>query len=424
VHILFLTHYFPPEVNAPASRAFEHSKHWIKKGHKVTIATCVPNHPQGKIYQGYKNRLFQRETRDGIEVIRLWTYTTANEGFFKRSLNYFTFMAMVIAALPILPKADVVISTSPQFFCGLAGYFLSRLRRLPWILEIRDLWPESIVTLGAIKNRFVIRVLEALELFAYRKANKVVALTEAFKNHMVAKGIQHNKIQVISNGVDLTLFRLLPRKNYVSDQLGLNEKFVVSYFGTHGMAHGLETVLNAAKELQDEPSIIFLLAGEGAEKKNLLKLRNKMQLRNVVILGQMRKEKMPYMWALSDVSMVLLKKKDLFRTVIPSKIFEAMAMSRPLILGVEGESKKIIQKANCGICIEPEDHKQLAAAVLKLLDNPNLCESFGKNGRRFVECNFNRRQLANDYLRVIGEVIESRIAAQHDSCNTDITTSV
>jgi glycosyltransferase involved in cell wall biosynthesis len=182
-------------------------------------------------------------------------------------------MAMVIAALPILPKADVVISTSPQFFCGLAGYFLSRLRRLPWILEIRDLWPESIVTLGAIKNRFVIRVLEVLELFAYRKANKVVALTEAFKNHMVAKGIQHNKIQVISNGVDLTLFRLLPRKNYVSNQLGLNEKFVVSYFGTHGMAHGLETVLNAAKELQDEPSIIFLLAGEGAEKKNLLKLR-------------------------------------------------------------------------------------------------------------------------------------------------------
>lgn len=404
MRILFLTHYFPPEVNAPASRTFEHCKQWVRMGHRVTVVTCVPNHPAGKVYPGYQNRSFQREQKDGIEVLRLWTYVAANKGFLKRTINYVVFMAMAILAVSNMPRSDVVISTSPQFFCGLAGYFVSRLKRIPWILEIRDLWPESILAVGAIKSKPTIRMLESIELFAYRKAERIVALTDAFKAYMVAKGIPPNKIEVIKNGVDLSLFRILPRDNRLSNELGLKGKFVVSYFGTHGMAHGLETVLKAAKRLECQNRILFLFVGDGAERKRLLTLRDEMKLKNVMMLDQLPKEKMPYLWASSDACMVLLRKNELFKTVIPSKIFEAMASRRPLILGVKGESKGIVEEANCGLCIEPENDHHLAEVVLKLFNNSKLAESLGHNGRQFVRKKFNRQKLAEHYLKVIEDV--------------------
>ena len=198
MRILFLSHYFPPEVNAPASRTYEHCKQWVKDGHEVTVVTCAPNHPRGKVYEGYRNKLFQRDEKDGIQVIRLWTYVTANEGFVKRTLNYVSYMVAAVFATPFLPKADVVISTSPQFFNGLAGYFVSRLKRIPWILEIRDLWPESILVVGAIKNKAIIRFLEFLEMFAYRKAERIVPVTDSFKRYMVRKGIAPEKIDTLN----------------------------------------------------------------------------------------------------------------------------------------------------------------------------------------------------------------------------------
>src|SRR5437868_251631 len=188
MRILFLSHYFPPEVNAPASRTYEHCKQWVQDGQEVTVVTCAPNHPRGIVYEGYRNNFFQREMKDGIRVVRVWTYVTANEGFLKRTLNYLSYMVASVCVAPFLSRCDVVVSTSPQFFNGLAGYLVSRLKRVPWILEIRDLWPESIVAVGAITNRPVIRLLEGLELFAYRKADHLVVVTDAFKAHILAKG--------------------------------------------------------------------------------------------------------------------------------------------------------------------------------------------------------------------------------------------
>lgn len=397
MRILFLSHYFPPEVNAPASRTYDHCKEWIKNGHEVTVVTCVPNHPQGKVYDGYTNKLFQREGKDGIKVIRLWTYVTANEGFLKRTLNYILYMIAVLFTIPFLPKSDVVISTSPQFFCGLAGYFVSRLKRIPWILEIRDLWPESILAVRAIKNKVVIRMLEFLEGFAYRKADRIVPVTDAFKRHMVRKGIRQEKIEVVKNSVDLSFFQPKSRENPVSHELGLQGKFVASYFGTHGMAHHLETILLAAKELKKYKEIVLLLAGDGAERQKLLSLREEMGLENVIMLGQQPKEKMPFLWGLSNVSMVLLKKSELFKTVIPSKIFECMAMQVPIILGVEGESKEIVEMASAGICIEPENSSELAMRVLELYKNPELCKELGANGRKYVAKFYDRTALAKRY---------------------------
>jgi len=401
MHILFLTHYFPPEVNAPASRTFENAKRWVKAGHRVTVITCVPNHPKGIAYPGFKNRLYQWDEVEGIRVLRVMTYLSPNEGFLKRTFNYVSYMISAIFFSQLVKNVDIVVSTSPQFFCGMAGYFVSRLKRRQWVLEIRDLWPESIVTVGAIKQRKVIQFLELLEKFLYLKADHIVALTNAFKSHILKKGVPAERISVITNGADLNMYIPLPRRNSVSDEYGLSDSFVVSYIGTHGMAHSLKTVLQAAKKLESKKNILFLLVGDGAEREALLKEKKKLGLNNVLMLPQQPKEKIPGLLAASDVCMVLLRKDDLFKTVIPSKMFESMAMERPIILGVDGESRQIVEEAQCGIVIEPEDHDGLACTVEKLSVDQELVRKLGVNGRRFVEDHYNREFLAGIYLNIL-----------------------
>jgi glycosyltransferase involved in cell wall biosynthesis len=401
MRILFLSHYFPPEVNAPASRTFEHCREWVRSGHQVTVVTCVPNHPRGAVYPGYRNRLWQRERREGIEIIRLGTYITANEGFARRSLSYLSFLLACAWAAPFLPRADVLITTSPQFFNGLAGYPVRLIKRIPWVLEIRDLWPESVLAVGAVKNRLLIRLLSALEHFAYRKCDHIVPVTEAFRRYIIGKGIAPRKISVVRNGVDLTLFAGDADCHDLRARLGLEGKFVVSYVGTHGMAHGLETVLNAAAQLRSHTQIAFLLVGDGAERQRLLALRDELGLANVTMLGQQPKELMPQIWALSAASLVLLRKLPLFETVIPSKIFESMAMARPIILGVGGEAREIVEEAQAGLAIEPESSASLCAAVLKLADSPTLARQLGVNGQRYVTAHFDRRVLARRFESVL-----------------------
>jgi glycosyltransferase involved in cell wall biosynthesis len=309
----------------------------------------------------------------------------------------------VIASL-LLPKPDIVLSTSPQFFNGLAGYFVSRLMRTPWILEIRDLWPESIVAVGAIRNPAVIKLLEWVERFAYRKADRIVPVTDSFKTYMLSKGIEASKIVVVKNGVDLAQYTPLDGVNSLAEDLGVRGKFVVSYFGTHGMAHHLETIFHAARQLSHSKNIVFLMVGDGAERQALVQMRDKMALDNVMMLDQQPKSRMRELWALSNVSLVLLKKSDLFKTVIPSKIFESLAMAKPIILGVEGESAELIQGAQAGICIQPEQADELAARVLELSNNPELCHQLGRNGRKYVIEHFNRTVLARKLTSVIETV--------------------
>jgi glycosyltransferase involved in cell wall biosynthesis len=366
----------------------------------------VPNHPRGKVYEGYKNRFYQKETIDGINVVRLWTYVTPNEGFVKRTINYISYFFMAILVSPFLPKSDVVISTSPQFFCGLAGFPVKIIKRCLWVLEIRDLWPESILTVGAIKNRFVIIFLEYLERFAYIKCDHIVAVTDAFKAYMVNMGINEHKISVIKNGVNLDVYR--PFEVQVRDELSnlYGNYFVASYVGTHGMAHHLETILEAAELLKDRKDIIFLMIGDGAEKRKLVELKNSKSLENVVMLDQQPRSMMPEYWAVSDLSLVLLRKSDLFKSVIPSKIFESMAMNKPIILGVEGEVKEIIEEACSGVAIEPENASQLAEAVKELADDKKKYQAFCENGRKYVEKYFNRSVLADRYLKVMSDIIE------------------
>lgn len=408
MRILFLSHYFPPEVNAPATRTYEHCMHWVKMGHHVTVISCVPNHPMGKLYPGYKNRFYQRHNVDGIEVIRLLTYVTPNTGFLKRTCNYFLYMLMTILVAPFTAKADIVISTSPQFFNGLAGYFVSRIKRIPWCLEIRDLWPESITAVGAINNTTIIKFLQSLESFVYRKADHVVAVTYSFERHIVSKGADSSAISVIPNGVNFDLFDQQQRKNHQADiaqSLGLQDKFVASYVGTHGMAHGLDVILDAAELCREATDLAFLMVGDGAEKQRLLDEKNRRGLTNVIMLEQQDKSKMPDIWSLSDVSLVLLKKQDLFLTVLPSKMFESMAMKKPIILGVQGEAQALIEQAQAGICITPENAHELLAAIRQLQADHINYQEYAQAGYHYVKAHFDRAALASQYERVLRSLV-------------------
>lgn len=397
MRILALSHYYPPEVNAPASRLSEHARVWREAGHEVTVVTSAPNHPAGQLYPGYRNRLWQEETIDGVRVIRLWTFLAANEGFLPRIANYLTYLFSMLFWMWRLPRTDIVMSTSPQFFCGLAGWFLRRRKR-PWALEIRDLWPESIVTVGAMKRGAAIRAIEKVEAFAYRKADLVVSVTDGFVGHIRARRPK-GPIAVIKNGVDLSRFSSDPAAaDAFRAEHGLTGKFVASYVGTHGMAHGLQAVIAAAEHLRHRDDIAFLMVGDGAERNAIKALRDAKGLTNIVMLGQLPKEAMPAVWGASDAALVLLKRVDTFKTVIPSKMFEAMALGVPMVLGVEGEAKALMEEARAGIAITPEDDAELAATILRLAADRALGRQIGVSAQAFVRAQFDREKLAHAYL--------------------------
>lgn len=374
MHILFLTDNFPPEGNAPATRTYEHAIRWVKAGHKVTVVTCVPNFPEGKVFEGYKNTWYQTHELDGINVVRVKTFITANEGFVKRILDYMSFMVTGFFAGLFQKKPDVIVATSPQFFCACAGWALSAVRRKPFVFELRDIWPASITAVGAMKDSFFIRMLEKIELFLYRRADSIVSVTHAFKQELIERGIDGKKIDVVLNGVDLNRYEpFLGKDVELSGQYDLDGKFVAGYIGTHGMAHGLEHIIGVAECLQDYDDIRIVFAGGGAARQKVVDLVEKKQLKNVVLIDRQPKEMMPKLWSLCDVSLVPLVNRTLFKTVIPSKIFECMAMGIPTVMSVpEGEATAIVRETNSGLVVESENVDEITEAILRLYENKEL----------------------------------------------------
>lgn len=379
MHVLFLTDNFPPEVNAPASRTFEHCREWVKAGCQVTVITCAPNFPKGRVYEGYRNRLWQTETVDGVRVIRVWSYITANEGFVKRILDYQSFMISSTIASLFVRGVDVVVGTSPQFFTACAGWMVGALKRIPFVFELRDIWPESIKAVGAMGDSMAIRILERVEMFLYRKASLIVSVTHAFKGKLIARGIDGSKIQVVTNGVDMSRFKPIPKDSELMQRLGLEGKFVGGYVGTHGLAHHLETILDAAQILAAEQGgdhFHFILLGDGARKEALRQDAVRRGLSNVTFVESVSKDEVVRYWSLLDVSIIHLRKTDLFTTVIPSKLFECMGMGLPVLHGVEGESADIVQEAQAGLVFEPENASELVGQMKRLASNPNEYECY------------------------------------------------
>lgn len=373
MHILFLSDNFPPEGNAPATRTYEHAVRWVKGGHKVTVITCAPNFPEGKVFAGYKNSGYHREQMDGIDVVRVKTFITANEGFAKRILDYLSFMVSGFVAGLFQKKPDVIVATSPQFFCACAGWLLSAVRRKKFVFELRDLWPASIMAVGAMKKSRVISWLEKLEMFLYRRADRIVTVTQSFKEELIDRGVDGSKIDVVLNGVDLSRYEPATRKDEeLASRYNLQGKFVVGYLGTHGMAHALDKLALAAEKLKHRKDIVFLFAGGGAGRQQVEDVVREKQLDNVVMLERQPKDMMPRLWSLCDLSLIHLKNSPLFSTVIPSKLFESMGMGLPVLMGVpEGEATGIVQRTNCGVVVEPENIQAIASTIEELADDPD-----------------------------------------------------
>ncbi|MCP4131324.1 MAG: glycosyltransferase family 4 protein [bacterium] len=401
--ILFITDNFPPEVNAPATRTYEHCKEWIKQGAEITVITCAPNFPRGKVFPGYRNRLRQVEYMEGIRVVRVWSYMAPNKGFFKRILDYTSFAFSAFWA-GLRVKTDIIIATSPQFFTTNTGYLLSRVKRVPWIFELRDLWPESIRAVGAMKTSRVLDFFEKMELFLYRKSTMVIAVTEAFKRNLEKRGIPAEKVRVVTNGSNLGIFTPGEKNRELLQKLGLENKFIVGYIGTHGMAHALDFIIDAIDsiELSGDPEIHFLFIGDGAQKEEVAAEAERRGLRNVTFLDPVSKEEVAGYVSILDCSLVNLKRSDTFKTVIPSKIFEASAMEKPVLLGVEGEAARIVQHYTAGLCYEPENREDFIRTVKQVKADKKLYRKLQKGCGKLAR-DYDREQLAAKMYRYIEE---------------------
>lgn len=399
--ILFITDNFPPEVNAPATRTFEHCKEWVKKGDEVTVITCAPNFPKGKVYEGYKNKLYQKEETEGIKVIRVWSYISANEGFAKRIIDFlsFAFMAFWVG---LFKKTDLIIATSPQFFTTWTAETLATLKRKPWVFELRDIWPESIRAVGAISgDSKIFKFLEKIELRLYKRSSRVISVTESFKRNLIERGIDSEKVKVVINGANLERFSKMEKDAALVEKYNLKGKFVAGYVGTHGMAHKLDFILNSWPK--DNPDFHLILMGDGAEKSKLIVLAKTLNIANISFIPSMLKEDVPAYLSLMDVSLVPLKKSDLFKTVIPSKIFENSAMQIPILLGVEGESADIIQKYNAGLCFEPENKEDFLTKLNLLKEDKTVYENC-QAGCLSLAKEFDRKKMAEKMRNFLLEI--------------------
>lgn len=399
MRILFFADNFPPETNAQASRVFERARYWVRWGHSVTVVTCAPNFPEGKLYPGYRNRWRQVEILEGIRVVRVKTFMAANRGTIRRMLDYLSFLPGALLAGAFEHAPDLVAATTPQMFAGLAALITARLRRRPFLLEVSDLWPESVLAVGAMSRRnLVVRILSRLTLLLYRSADRIVALTGSFADRICENGISRQKIDVILNGVDLEQFQPRSEDAALANELGIgSDRFVVGYIGTLGMAHGLENVLEAAPLLA-HTSLLFLLVGAGAERERLIAAIAARRLSNVKFVPAQPKEAVPRYWSLCDAALVHLKPAPLFGTVVPSKLFEAMGMELPIVLvAPKGEASQIVLQEQVGIHVPAGDPGALASSLVFVMDRPELLEEMRHRSME-ASARFSRERQARLFL--------------------------
>lgn len=409
--ILYISQYFPPEMGAPAARAAELSRHWAKDGHEVTVLTGFPNHPTGLVPAEYRakfRRLVSREMIDGVSVIRTWLFPFPNRRVYERMLNYSSFCASSASTGVFLSRHDVIIATSPQLLVGLSGWWLARCKRVPLVFEVRDLWPESLAAVGmGTRDSLLHRSLARVAGFLYRNSQHIVVVSPPFKDYLITHwNVPRDKISIVENGVEANLFSPQNSDSELRRMLGIEDKFVVCYIGTLGMAHGLETVLEAANRLQHTaPEVVFLLIGEGAEKSRMMSVARELRLNNVRFLHQQPREQIPAYICASDACLVTLRKNEVFKTVIPTKMLEFMSCARPVILGVDGQARRIVEDARAGIFVEPENSEQIANAITQLSSSAELREQLGRNGRRHIIQHFSRAETARAYISILEELL-------------------
>jgi len=407
--ISWYSHYFTPEIGAPSARLYDLSSQWAGAGHAVSVTTCFPNHPGGELYPGYRMSLHQEENLNGITVHRLPTYVAANRGFIKKLCGHLSYIpSALIRAVALKEEADIIIGTSPTFFAAMAGAGAALLRQRAFVMEVRDLWPAIFVELGVLKNPMLIRMLEAIELALYRQASAVVTVTDAFRQNLISRGVDPRKVAMIPNGADTEFWVPDNAARQYKNELGMDNKFVVLYIGAHGISHGLTSILECARRLQSVTTDIqFLFVGDGAEKPMLQKRAAELGLQNVAFHAPVDKEGVRRYYAISDACLVPLRDIPLFDAFIPSKMFEIMAMGRPIVAGLKGEAADIVRRSGGGIVVKPEDAQALQTAIMDLHRQPRLCDELGSSGRQFVCDHYSRKTLAEKYIGVLETAAEA-----------------
>jgi glycosyltransferase involved in cell wall biosynthesis len=405
MRILYLCHYFHPEIGAPSARALEMAREWIELGHEIDVVTCFPNHPNGIVAEAYRGRLYQREELEGMTIHRNYVYATPNRGFLRKAMGHLSFMVSSVAfSLFRVSRPDVIVVSSPTFFSVLSAYVFSRVRRVPYVFEVRDLWPAAITGLGMMKaSAWPVWFLERLEMFLYRKAARVVTVTESFRKNISERGIDVAKIEVITNGADVDFYH--PRDGAEARrELDLEERFVVLYIGAHGVSQALHTVLHAAELARDVEDIHFLLVGEGAEKDDLEVSCERMGLTNVTFMPGQPKDRVPAFYAAADVCLVPLRDIPLFGAFIPSKMFEIMASGKAIVASVEGEARQILEESGAAVVVKPGDAAQLTTAIVALRDDTSKRRRLEKAGPPFVARHYSRTGLARRYIAILQAV--------------------
>jgi glycosyltransferase involved in cell wall biosynthesis len=396
MHVLVVTDNFAPERNAPAIRTYEHCKRWVNAGARVTVVTSVPNFPTGRVLEPYKNRLFQRETIDGIEIVRVWTYLAPNRAVVRRSLDFASFGLTGFFA-GLLQRADVIMATSPQLLAGLSGRLLALVKGRPYLLEVRDLWPDSIVALDMMRERHLaVRLLRTVENMLYRSAARIVTTNGGLRDRLIARGVPGAKIGVVPNGVDATRFSPRPRPTALMEKYGLADRFVVGYIGTQGLAHDLETVINAADALRDT-DISFLFVGDGAQHHSIVRMVKRLKLGNVHFVRTVAASEVPDHIACCDLLLVPMKRTGTLTDTMPSKIFEIASMERPIVIGAEGIAAELVEDHRAGLAVEPENLQALVDAIQRLRHEPGLAQSM-HSGCRALADDFSRDKFAAQML--------------------------
>lgn len=403
MRIIIVTHYFPPETGAPQARLSALAAAWAADGDDVTVLTGMPNHPTGVIAPEYRGVIRRRESRDGYKVLRTWLYATPNEGIARKSIGHLSFMlSSALLGWRASGPADVVVVSSPTFFAIGSGWLLARLKRARLVVEVRDLWPAIFTELGVLTNRWLIGMLERLELAAYAAADTVIVVSDGFRANLIGRGVPPGRVHTIRNGVCPGEFDPgAPADPQLRARLGAGpDECLVLYAGTHGISQGLFSVADAAARLAGEP-VRFAFVGEGACKARLRDRVTELGLRNVTLVPGIPHEQMPALLAAADICLVPLRDVPLFSAFIPSKMFEYLAAGRAVVAAVTGEAAQILREAGAQV-IPPEDSAALAGAISALAADPPRRDAMGRQGRCYVEKYFDRETLARQYRKLLG----------------------
>jgi colanic acid biosynthesis glycosyl transferase WcaI len=407
VRVRFISLYYPPEVGAPQTRIQELAMRLSKLGHQVSVLTTFPHYPSGIVPTEWRGQIFQKGVEQGLTVYRTWCYPAPNRGFFKRIISQLSFALFATLSGLFLPRCDVLIVESPPLFDAFAGLCLSALRRTPFVFMVSDLWPESAVQMGVLRNRTLIGLARVLELLTYRRAAAILALTRGIKGKIEAEVSNPAKVILFRAAVDTQFFCPRSPGSGLRGELGTRkDQFLVLYAGTLGLAHKLDVLLHAAAQLQREGADIqIVFAGDGAEAASLKTQAQTMALSNVSFAGTYPKQRMPQVVNSADCVVVTLRKLEIFRGALPSKMFEAMACAKPILLAVAGEANEVLNEAGAGMCVAPEDTKAVHDGILHLYQHREEARSMGQRGREYVLRYFSRDMRAAELCDVLQKVV-------------------